>query len=173
MTTEKNDIVLDFFCGSGTTCAVAHKMKRQYIGIEQLEYGENDSVIRLQNVIKGEQSGISKKLNWQGGGSFIYCELAEANQAFIDQIQSATKTEELKTIWETMKEKAFLSYKIDPKQIDLKATEFEGLSYENQQKFLIEVLDKNMLYVPYSEIEDETYSISKETKALNRKFYSL
>ena len=60
MTTEVNDLVLDFHLGSGTTCAVAHKMGRHYIGIEQLNYGENDSAVRLNNVIKGDNSGISK-----------------------------------------------------------------------------------------------------------------
>jgi adenine-specific DNA-methyltransferase len=58
------DIVLDFFLGSRTRVAVAHKMGREYIGIEQLEYGENDSVVRLQNVIQSDQSGISKSVNW-------------------------------------------------------------------------------------------------------------
>jgi adenine-specific DNA-methyltransferase len=56
LTTSENDIVLDYHLGSGTTAAVAHKMNRQYIGIEQLNYGENDSVVRLQNVIKGEHN---------------------------------------------------------------------------------------------------------------------
>jgi len=51
LSTKTGDIVLDFNLGTGTTCAVAHKMGRQYIGIEQLDYGENDSVVRLQNVI--------------------------------------------------------------------------------------------------------------------------
>ena len=164
----KNDIILDFFAGSGTTAQaildlnVQDDGNRKFIICEQMDYVEYVTKIRVNKTIIINRSG-----------EYIYCELAEANQAFIDQIQSATKTEELKTIWEAMKEKAFLSYKIDPKQIDLKATEFEGLSFEDQQKFLIEVLDKNMLYVPYSEIEDETYNISKESKALNRKFYGL
>ena len=74
-TDTKDDIVLDFFLGSGTTCAVAHKMGIKYIGIEQLDYGDNDSVIRLKNVINGDTTGISKAVGWQDGGSFIYCEL--------------------------------------------------------------------------------------------------
>lgn len=44
MSTSSGDIVMDFFIGSGTTAAVTHKMGRQYIGIEQLDYGKNDSV---------------------------------------------------------------------------------------------------------------------------------
>ena len=75
LSSEKNDIVLDFFMGSGTTQAVAHKMNRQYIGIEQMDYIETISVERLKKVIAGEQGGISKDVEWQGGGSFVYCEL--------------------------------------------------------------------------------------------------
>jgi adenine-specific DNA-methyltransferase len=61
MATEPGDLVLDFFMGTGTTCAVAHKMGRQYIGVEQLDYGENSAVVRLKNVINGDPTGISKK----------------------------------------------------------------------------------------------------------------
>ena len=74
-------------------------------------------------------------------------------------------------IWETMKEKAFLSYKVDVKQYDENVKEFERLSIENKKKFLIECLDKNQLYVNLSEIDDSEYEISKEDKELNHKFY--
>ena len=89
MTSSRGDLVLDFHVGSGTTCAVAHKMGRQYIGIEQLDYGENDSVVRLKNVINGDRSGISKSVNWQGGGEFIYCELMKYNEAYVHRIHKA------------------------------------------------------------------------------------
>jgi len=75
MFTTKDDIVMDFFMGTGTTCAVTHKMGRQYIGVEQLDYGENSAVVRLKNVINGDQTGISKEVGWQGGGDFVYLEL--------------------------------------------------------------------------------------------------
>lgn len=74
------DIVLDFFLGSGTTAATAHKMGIQYIGIEQTDYGENDSVQRLISVIKGETGGISGAVGWKGGGKFIYAELNQVNR---------------------------------------------------------------------------------------------
>lgn len=77
LTTKENDLVMDFHLGSGTTCAVAHKMNRRYIGIEQMDYIEDVSVQRLKKVIDGEQGGISKAVNWQGGGSFVYAELKE------------------------------------------------------------------------------------------------
>ena len=77
MSTEKGDIVLDYYLGSGTTCAVAHKMRRQYIGIEQMDYIENIVIERMKKVIEGEQGGISKSVNWNGGGEFIYYKLKQ------------------------------------------------------------------------------------------------
>ena len=66
---KESDIVLDFFMGSATTQAVAMKMNRRFIGIEQMDYIKTVSVERLKKVIAGEQGGISKDVNWQGGGS--------------------------------------------------------------------------------------------------------
>jgi adenine-specific DNA-methyltransferase len=118
MITNEGDIVLDYHLGSGTTAAVAHKMKRQFIGIEQLDYGENDSVIRLKNVINGDDTGISpyEDVNWKGGGSFVYLELKKYNQTFIEQIEVAKDTEALLQIWEQMKAKSFLNYNVDIKK---------------------------------------------------------
>jgi adenine-specific DNA-methyltransferase len=64
-----------------------------------------------------------------------------------------------------------LSYKIDIKAIDEKAKDFADLSIENQKRFLLECLDKNHLYVNYSEIEDKEYGVSEEDKKLNKEFY--
>ena len=97
--TGERDIVIDFFLGSGTTAAVAHKMNRRYIGIDQMDYIEDTACKRLTKVIEGEQGGISKSVNWRGGGSFVYCELAKANQQFADDVEQASSTEELATIW--------------------------------------------------------------------------
>lgn len=171
LVTKEGDLVMDFFMGTGTTCAVAHKMGRQYIGVEQLDYGENSATVRLKNVINGDPTGISKTVNWQGGGNFVYCELMALNEKFVNDIQNAQTTEELLKIWDKMKEQAFLSYRIDPKSIDENVSEFEKLSVENQKRFLMELLDKNDLYVNYSEIEDGQYNISEEDVQLNRKFY--
>jgi adenine-specific DNA-methyltransferase len=171
ITTEPGDIVLDFFAGTGTTCAVAHKMGRQYIGVEQLDYGENSAVVRLKNVINGDQTGISKEVGWQGGGDFVYLELMKWNENFVEKILSAKTKDELKKLWATMKEKAFLSYKVDVKTIDEHAKDFDDLSIEDQKRFLLECLDKNHLYVNYSEIDDEEYGVSEEDKKLNRGFY--
>ena len=168
---KKKDVVLDFFLGSGTTSAVAHKLDIQYIGVEQLDYEDNDTEIRLKNVINGDQTGISKTVSWQGGGDFVYLELMKWNENFIDKIQKAKTKEELRKLWETMKEKAFLSYKVDIKTIDENAKDFKDLSIEDQKRFLLECLDKNHPYVNYSEIDDEEYEVGQEDKKLNKEFY--
>ncbi|MCH5309191.1 MAG: site-specific DNA-methyltransferase [Prevotella sp.] len=171
--TNEGDIVLDYHLGSGTTAAVAHKMKRRYIGLEQMDYIQTLCVKRLKKVIEGEQGGISKAVNWQGGGSFVYCELATANQRFVDEIEIANSTEELADIWRKMQETGFLSWKVQPKQIDENAAEFSALSLDDQKRFLIECLDKNLLYVPLSEIDNKEFEISKQDKKLNSDFYGI
>jgi adenine-specific DNA-methyltransferase len=172
MGSEEGDLVLDFFLGSGTTAAVAHKTGRQYIGLEQLDYGENSAVERLKNVINGEDDrGISKRVNWDEGGDFVYAELMKWNANFLEEIQDAEDSEELEEIWEEMKENAFLSYRVDVEEFEENTEEFKDLSLENQKEFLKEVLDQNQLYVNYSEIEDSDYDIDEETIELNRKFY--
>jgi len=173
MATNKDDIVLDFFAGSGTTCAVAHKMGIRYIGIEQLDYEENDCLVRLKNVVHGDASGISDITKWSGGGEFIYCELMKFNEKYFEEIKKAKTSKELNNIWNDIKNNSFISYKVDVKTFDENANKFNELSIENQKKVLLETLDKNQLYVNLSEIDDKEYDISKENKELNSQFYKL
>jgi len=78
LSTEKGDLVLDSFLGSGTTSAVAHKMNRRWIGIEIGKHAEELCIPRIRSVIKGQDhSGISNVLNWKGGGGFRYYELGD------------------------------------------------------------------------------------------------
>lgn len=169
--TSPKDIVLDYHLGSGTTSAVAHKLKRRYIGMEQMDSQISLINSRLSNVINGDATGISKSVNWQGGGSFVYCELAKANQQFADVIEQASSTEELATIWKKMQETGFLSWKVNAQEIDVTAEDFTALATEDQKRFLIECLDKNLLYVPYSEIDNAEFAISDDDKRLNNHFY--
>jgi adenine-specific DNA-methyltransferase len=76
LVTSPGDLVLDSFLGSGTTAAVAHKMGRKYIGIELGTHCYSHCLPRLQKVVDGEQSGISKIVGWHGGGGFKFYELA-------------------------------------------------------------------------------------------------
>ncbi|HAP37310.1 hypothetical protein A2574_02380 [Candidatus Shapirobacteria bacterium RIFOXYD1_FULL_38_32] len=168
---KKDDLVLDFFAGSGTTLAVAHKMGRQYIGVEQMDYIHDLPEARLKKVIAGEQGGISKAVNWQGGGDFVYMELAKWNEEWIEKIEKAKTGKELSKLWNEMEETAFLSYKVDPKSVDANAKGFADLSVADQKRFLVECLDKNQLYVNLSEIEDKEYGVSKEDIKLNKEFY--
>lgn len=171
MSTDEKDIVLDYHLGSGTTCAVAHKLNRQFVGVEQLDYGKNDSIIRMQKVLTGESGGISKSVNWQGGGSFVYCELAKLNQNYVDAIEKATTDEELTKLYADILETGFISYKVNPKDIDVNSDEYIKLSIGDKKRLLMELLDKNQLYVNYCDIDDETFKISEEDKAFTRSFY--
>lgn len=171
LSTTKGDLVLDFHLGSGTTCAVAHKMGLQYIGCEQLDYGDNDAVVRLKNVVNGDNTGISKAVNWIGGGSFVYCELAKLNQNYVDRIHDAADDETLLAIWAEMQATGFISSKVDPKEIDTNADDFKSLMLDDKKKLLMELLDLNQLYVNYCDIEDESFGVSEEEKAFTKNFY--
>lgn len=171
MATNENDIVLDYHLGSGTTASVAHKLKRQYIGIEQLDYGENDSVVRLKNVINGDLTGISTAINWQGGGSFVYLELKKYNQTFVEQIADALDTETLLAIWEAMKTKSFLNYNVDIKKQQAHIEEFKALTLTEQKWHLVEILDKNQLYVNLSSLHDVDFAVSDQEKKITQAFY--
>ena len=171
-TTKEGDIVLDFHLGSGTTAAVAHKMGRQYIGIEQMDYAETLPVERLKKVIAGEQGGISETINWQGGGDFIYCELMPYNQAYIDKIQTAQSSEELVALWKDIAENSFLNWYVNEETPQEAIDDFIAIDdVEKQKHLLAELLDKNQLYVNLSEIEDGDFAVSEADKTLNRAFY--
>lgn len=163
---DKDAIVLDFFGGSGTTAHAVLELNkrdngnRKFILAEQMHYVETVTRERIKKVVENNAQG-----------SFVYCELAKANQNFIEDISESQTPKELFSIWEKMKSNAFLSYKVNVKSIDNTKTEFSELDFENQKRFLIEVLDKNLLYVPLSEIDDETFGITDEDKSLNRQFF--
>lgn len=179
---DENDIVLDFHLGSGTTCAVAHKMKRNYIGIEQMNYAETLAIRRLCNVVNGDNSGISKDVNWQGGGSFVYAELMELNAYFVHEIQKAQSNEELEKLFAVMKTEAHLNYQVALENVLSAEYEMDGiprkvafseLELHEQKQLLIEILDKNQLYVNASDMDDSELNISESDKAFTRSFYGM
>jgi adenine-specific DNA-methyltransferase len=171
--TEEGEIVLDFFGGTGTTAAVAHKLNRQYIIIEQLEKHIDICVRRIKKVIGGEQSGISKRNNWQGGGSFVYLKLKKYNQAFIQLIEEAKDSETLLNVWEQMKTKSFLNYNVDIKKQDEHLEEFKALTLAEQKQHLCELLDKNQLYVNLSSLNDADFACTAEEKKVTQNFYQI
>lgn len=167
-------LVLDYHLGSGTTAATAHKLGMRYIGVEQMEYIHDIIVPRLKNVISGDdQEGISKDINWQGGGSFVFCELADLASKFADLIEKAQTTEQLFDVWSELKDSASLSYKVNPALLDENLEEFQNLEITNQKKLLIDFIDKNQLYVNFSEIDDKSNVISDFDKKFSKRFYGV
>ena len=165
MTTE-NDIILDFFWWSGTTAHAVLELNkddwwnRRFILTEQMDYINTVTVPRVQKVIENNENG-----------EFIYMEIAQNNEKLIQAIHNAEHSQELISLYHQLKESSFINYKIDIKTIDANISEFENLSVQDMKRFLSELIDKNALYINYSEINDESYAISEEDKALNKKFY--
>jgi adenine-specific DNA-methyltransferase len=163
--------VLDFFGGTGTTAAVSMKMGRRFIICEQLDKHIDIAVRRLNKVIDGEQSGISRHNDWKGGGSFVYCELSELNQSFVSEIQDAKNDRELADVWKNIRETGFVSCYINPKDIDENAKDFMALSFEDKKRLFMELLDVNQLYINYCDIDDKSFEVSDEDKAFTKSFY--
>lgn len=173
--TSESDIVLDYHLGSGTTAAVAHKMNRQYIGIEQLDYGENDSVVRLQNVINGDQTGISKSVNWQGGGSFVYLELAKKNETALEQISACKSLEELTELFDELCSKYFLHYNVRVKEFrkEIESERFKQLNLKQQKEMFSRMLDLNQLYVNADDRHNKNTGLTEDDIAITEDFYQL
>ncbi|GHS20070.1 hypothetical protein VN1027_06530 [Helicobacter pylori] len=170
ISTQENDLVLDFFAGSGTTCAVAHKMKRRYIGIEQMDYIETITKERLKKVIEGEQGGISKKCDFKGGGSFVYVELKEVNLEVKKQILNAKSKSECLKIFNDLNER-FLK-RADCKIDGIHSEEFQNLDLNEQKRIYCALLDSNEDYLNLGDMDEDAWGIDEITKKCNEIFYS-
>ncbi|MFP6009230.1 DNA methyltransferase [Helicobacter pylori] len=170
ISTKENDLVLDFFAGSGTTCAVAHKMKRRYIGIEQMDYIETITKERLKKVIEGEQGGISKKCDFKGGGNFVYVELKEVNLEIKKQILNAKSANECLKIFNDLNER-FLK-RTDCKIDEIDSEEFQNLDLNEQKRICYDLLDSNEDYLNLGDIDEDAWGIDGITKKYNEIFYS-
>ncbi|TYA17247.1 site-specific DNA-methyltransferase [Lactobacillus sp. LSI2-1] len=170
--TKENDLVLDFFMGSATTQAVALKMHRRFIGIDQMNYINTISVPRLQKVIAGEQGGISKDVDWHGGGSFVYAELMEKNQGYLKDLLAAKDINKLGTVYKRMKVGADFDFRVDLDKYENDA-ERKASPFEEQKKLLIKMLDKNQLYYNEANIDDVDVRdlISDNDYRFNKSFY--
>lgn len=169
--TDENDYVLDAYFGTGTTGAVALKMNRKFIGLEQLDSHYAMCKQRLSEVVNGDLSGISSETNWTGGGEFVSVELKVLNQKYVELIQSAENDKQLADIWTEMQESGFISSYVNPKDINPEAEDFNTLSLDDKKRLFIAILDKNMLYVNYCDIDDEQFAVSEEDKAFTHSFY--
>jgi adenine-specific DNA-methyltransferase len=190
ISTNPGDIVLDYHLGSGTTCAVAHKMGRRYIGVEQMDYIETIAVERMKKVV-GKQvkskdlmeenifedfdtGGVSKAVNWQGGDSFIYLELAKNNIIYLEKIESLVGDSEAWSLFEELSDSIWISYRVDIDKFKEHKDQFLALHLEDQKKVLRDIINYNHLYVNYEDMEDIAYKdcgLSTEDKALTTQFY--
>ncbi|MEO6831291.1 MAG: site-specific DNA-methyltransferase [Chitinophagaceae bacterium] len=161
------EIVLDFHLGSGTTAQAVLDYNKEndtnikFIGIEQMDYIEGVTKDRIQ-----------KAMEANGEGSYIFLELAKLNELYISDILKATNSEELTLILKRVENGAFVDFRVDLSNIELQESGFSKLSFENQRDFLLEVLDKNMSYIPLTEIDDADYAISDLDKSVNNMFYN-
>ena len=169
MASEPGDIVLDYHLGSGTTAAVAHKMGRQYIGIEQLYYGDDDPVNRVNEVINGDNKGISKEVDWQGGGSFVYANIMNNANTFRERVEKAKNDTDYVALLNEATSSSFLSYRVDPSKLN--EDEFRRLSSAEKRQLLLELIDNNTLYVNYEDINDPIFKVSDSDKKFNNELY--
>ena len=127
-----------------------------------MDYVENVTVPRVEKVI-GKQ-----------GGDFIYCELMQYNQTYMDKIQAAQSSEELVALWQDIAENLFLNWYVNEEIPQDAINDFIAIDdLETQKRLLAELLDKNQLYVNLSEIEDADFAVGAEDKALNKAFYEI
>ncbi len=166
---DKNAIILDFHAGSGTTAHAVLELNkedggnRQFILVEQMDYIETVTVPRVKKVMEMENID----------NSFTYFELKKYNETFIEKIQKAKTTDELLAIWEQMKERSFLNYNVDIKKQEEHIEEFKQLSIDEQKQHLIEILDKNQLYVNLSSMNDKDFEVTEEEKQVTNDFYKI
>lgn len=153
--TNENDIVLDFFAGSGTTGFVSDYLKRQFILVEQLD--------NTHSIVRNRFDEIN----------YVYLELKKYNQTFIEQIEEANSSEKLLEIWEQMKEKSFLNYNVDIKKQDEHIEDFNKLELVQQKQHLCELLNKNQLYVNRSSLNDADFACTEEEKKVTTDFYQI
>ncbi|MGY5263714.1 DNA methyltransferase [Lactiplantibacillus plantarum] len=173
MATEPNNLVLDFFGGSGSTAAATLKSGRRFISIEQMDSQIYLQLKRLNNVMSGsDNSGLSSDVDWHGGGSFVYAELMEKNQGYLKDLLAAKDINELDAVYKRMKVGADFDFRVDLDKYENDA-ERKSLSFEEQKQLLVKLLDKNQLYYNFNNIDDADVRdlISDKDYQFNQSFY--
>ncbi|WP_441002010.1 hypothetical protein AAD062_15515 (plasmid) [Lactiplantibacillus plantarum] len=138
-----------------------------------MDYIDQISIKRLQNVISGETTGISKDVNWQGGGSFVYAELMEKNQGYLKDVQHAETTKQLENVVNRMiAGGADFDFRVDVEKV-MQDPEYQAMSLANKKQLMVKVIDKNQLYYAYSDMEDRDVQelMSESDIAFNKSFY--
>ena len=167
--TDEGDIVLDFFAGTGTTAAVSHKFGRRWLAVEQLDYISTLTAPRLKRVVNGEPSGVSRSAKWEGGGSFVYAELATLNSTFADRIATAADFATLSDILADITATGYIRYNLDLAEFITGA--FENLSLYDAKCILMDCLDTNHFYVNIDSLADADFDIADEDACATRSFY--
>lgn len=161
--TSKNDIILDFFAGSGTTGRATQELnkidggQRKFILVEQVED-------HVEYIIKR----LSKFL---GNSSFIYFELKKLNQNFVEEIKKAKNDLELDNIFNKIKCFGIMRWSFEVNEFERNINEFKNLKLQDKKNILLNILNKNQLYLNASEIEDSRYKCSEDEKKLTKSFY--
>ena len=164
--TENDDIILDYHAGSGTTAQAVLDLNkedggnRKFILCEQMDYIETVTTERVKKIMKDKDV-------------FIYLELKKYNQTFVEQIEAAKDTKAVLKIWEEMKAKSFLNYNVDIQKQEAHIEEFKTLTLAEQKQHLVELLDKNQLYVNLSSLNDKDFAVTAEEKKVTQDFYQL
>lgn len=165
--TSDEDLILDFFAGSGTTGHAALLLNkedggnRKFILVEQIEEHIRVCEDRIKTIL------IQENIK----DSVISCELALRNAKLINKIENTQSSAALVSILKKLPQNNSLSFRVIAHEINSLLKEFLDLSIEEQKQILIEMLDKNQLYVNYSEIDDQDHGICDQEKELNKQFY--
>jgi len=165
--TKDDDIILDFFAGSGTTGHATLALNkedggsRNFILVEQLHEHIDVCKKRIRGVLKND--------------NFIYLELAKWNEEAKEKILKTKNLKELEKLFDELYERYFLNYNVKTKEFKEKTLKEEGfkkLGLDKQKKLFVEILDMNQMYVNFSERADKKYKLSKEDIALSEEFYN-
>ena len=161
-----DDIILDFFAGSGTTAHAVLELNkidggsRKFIAVEQMGYIEKVTKERLKKVVG---------LDYQNS-SFVFLALKRYNQEYIDAIMEATSIKELEDLYVDMRNNAFLKFWFDRAEFE-KDENFRKLDIEQRKQKLIDVLDENQLYLNYADMGDTRHKVTTDEETLTDKFY--
>ena len=149
------------------------KNKRKFILCEQLDKHIDIMMRRMNRVMEGEQCGVSRRNSWIGGGSFVYCELAERSETLMKGLQSAKDSDSILAILDEATEKGLLRPSVLPDDLKKTREDFLEFSLDEQRRLVMELLDKNKLYVNLCDMEDENMGLSENSRAFTRSFYNL
>jgi adenine-specific DNA-methyltransferase len=129
----------------------------------------------MSKVIEGEQSGISKRQHWQGGGSFVYLELAKKNEMAMEQISACKSYEELVKLFKSLCTKYFLHYNVRVKEFckEIESVHFQKQPLKKQKEMFARMLDLNQLYVNVDDRKDKNSGLSANDIVVTEDFYQL